>query len=160
MFLVSLQVKKAFFALVANGVRAAPLWESKKQSFVGEWPSWGRLSGKGPPIPAECSTFHPCWFSLIDIFQIEEHSGFCILNQTRPLVNLGQLTLLQSFLLFRCLRVFGGEGNCSFNFAISEHSEGGFVYQLREQNDQMWSDELRALALVCAGSVQSLFITV
>lgn len=31
-----LQVKKAFFALVANGVRAAPLWESKKQSFVGE----------------------------------------------------------------------------------------------------------------------------
>lgn len=30
------QVKKAFFALVANGVRAAPLWESKKQSFVGK----------------------------------------------------------------------------------------------------------------------------
>ncbi|KAG7455205.1 hypothetical protein MATL_G00254130 [Megalops atlanticus] len=28
-------VKKAFFALVANGVRAAPLWETKKQSFVG-----------------------------------------------------------------------------------------------------------------------------
>ncbi|KAM9332053.1 5'-AMP-activated protein kinase subunit gamma-2-like [Pholidichthys leucotaenia] len=34
-FDTSLQVKKAFFALVANGVRAAPLWESKKQSFVG-----------------------------------------------------------------------------------------------------------------------------
>lgn len=33
---LSLQVKKAFFALVANGVRAAPLWESKKQSFVGK----------------------------------------------------------------------------------------------------------------------------
>ncbi|CAN9506203.1 unnamed protein product [Ophioblennius macclurei] len=31
----TLQVKKAFFALVANGVRAAPLWETKKQSFVG-----------------------------------------------------------------------------------------------------------------------------
>ncbi|XP_036714660.1 5'-AMP-activated protein kinase subunit gamma-3 isoform X3 [Balaenoptera musculus] len=30
-----LQIKKAFFALVANGVRAAPLWDSKKQSFVG-----------------------------------------------------------------------------------------------------------------------------
>lgn len=29
------QVKKAFFALVANGVRAAPLWDSEKQSFVG-----------------------------------------------------------------------------------------------------------------------------
>lgn len=34
--LICLQVKKAFFALVANGVRAAPLWESKKQSFVGK----------------------------------------------------------------------------------------------------------------------------
>lgn len=31
-----LQVKKAFFALVTNGVRAAPLWDSKKQSFVGK----------------------------------------------------------------------------------------------------------------------------
>lgn len=30
------QIKKAFFAMVANGVRAAPLWDSKKQSFVGE----------------------------------------------------------------------------------------------------------------------------
>uniref|UniRef100_A0A7N8XGY4 Protein kinase AMP-activated non-catalytic subunit gamma 2 n=1 Tax=Mastacembelus armatus TaxID=205130 RepID=A0A7N8XGY4_9TELE len=34
-FDTTLQVKKAFFALVANGVRAAPLWESKNQSFVG-----------------------------------------------------------------------------------------------------------------------------
>lgn len=34
-----LQIKKAFFAMVANGVRAAPLWDSKKQSFVGEL--WG-----------------------------------------------------------------------------------------------------------------------
>ncbi|KAG9356113.1 hypothetical protein JZ751_000957 [Albula glossodonta] len=33
-FDTALQVKKAFFALVANGVRAAPLWETKKQSFV------------------------------------------------------------------------------------------------------------------------------
>uniref|UniRef100_A0A8B9EL32 5'-AMP-activated protein kinase subunit gamma-1 n=1 Tax=Anser cygnoides TaxID=8845 RepID=A0A8B9EL32_ANSCY len=36
------QVKKAFFALVTNGVRAAPLWDSKKQSFVGE------QAGRGP----------------------------------------------------------------------------------------------------------------
>ncbi|KAM6468932.1 5'-AMP-activated protein kinase subunit gamma-1 isoform 1-T1 [Liasis olivaceus] len=35
-FDTSLQVKKAFFALVTNGVRAAPLWDSKKQSFVGK----------------------------------------------------------------------------------------------------------------------------
>ncbi|EHB11110.1 5'-AMP-activated protein kinase subunit gamma-2 [Heterocephalus glaber] len=33
-FDTTLQVKKAFFALVANGVRAAPLWESKKQSLL------------------------------------------------------------------------------------------------------------------------------
>lgn len=41
------QIKKAFFALVANGVRAAPLWDSKKQSFVGKeglgrWRWWGQ----------------------------------------------------------------------------------------------------------------------
>uniref|UniRef100_A0A8C6LND6 5'-AMP-activated protein kinase subunit gamma-1 n=1 Tax=Nothobranchius furzeri TaxID=105023 RepID=A0A8C6LND6_NOTFU len=34
-FDTSLQVKKAFFALVSNGVRAAPLWDSNKQCFVG-----------------------------------------------------------------------------------------------------------------------------
>ncbi|VDK67880.1 unnamed protein product [Litomosoides sigmodontis] len=30
-----LPVKKAFFALIYNGVRAAPLWDSKRQEFVG-----------------------------------------------------------------------------------------------------------------------------
>lgn len=30
------QVKKAFFALVANGLRAAPLWDNKLQRFVGK----------------------------------------------------------------------------------------------------------------------------
>uniref|UniRef100_A0AAY4AT21 CBS domain-containing protein n=1 Tax=Denticeps clupeoides TaxID=299321 RepID=A0AAY4AT21_9TELE len=34
-FDTSLQVKKAFFALVANGLRAAPLWDNKSQRFVG-----------------------------------------------------------------------------------------------------------------------------
>lgn len=38
-------MKKAFFALVTNGVRAAPLWDSKKQSFVGERGGWGGLWG-------------------------------------------------------------------------------------------------------------------
>ncbi|XP_038853894.1 5'-AMP-activated protein kinase subunit gamma-1-like isoform X2 [Salvelinus namaycush] len=33
--ILCLQVKKAFFALVANGLRAAPLWDSKTQRFVG-----------------------------------------------------------------------------------------------------------------------------
>ncbi|XP_066467715.1 5'-AMP-activated protein kinase subunit gamma-3 [Tiliqua scincoides] len=34
-FDTTLQIKKAFLAMVANGVRAAPLWDSKKQCFVG-----------------------------------------------------------------------------------------------------------------------------
>jgi len=34
-FDTQLLVKKAFFALVSNGVRAAPLWDSSKQEFVG-----------------------------------------------------------------------------------------------------------------------------
>ena len=34
-FDTQLLVKKAFFALVYNGVRAAPLWDSKEQKFVG-----------------------------------------------------------------------------------------------------------------------------
>ena len=34
-FDTQLLVKKAFFALVYNGVRAAPLWCSSKQRFVG-----------------------------------------------------------------------------------------------------------------------------
>ena len=34
-FDTQLLVKKAFFALVYNGVRAAPLWDSANQKFVG-----------------------------------------------------------------------------------------------------------------------------
>ncbi|XP_063394343.1 uncharacterized protein LOC134679373 [Cydia fagiglandana] len=34
-FDTQLLVKKAFFALVYNGVRAAPLWDSQKQKFIG-----------------------------------------------------------------------------------------------------------------------------
>ncbi|XP_040214051.1 5'-AMP-activated protein kinase subunit gamma-3 [Rana temporaria] len=34
-FDITLQIKKAFLALVANGVRAAPLWDSKQHCFVG-----------------------------------------------------------------------------------------------------------------------------
>ncbi|XP_059172992.1 5'-AMP-activated protein kinase subunit gamma-2-like isoform X2 [Physella acuta] len=34
-FDTELNVKKAFFALVYNGVRAAPLWDSNKQDYVG-----------------------------------------------------------------------------------------------------------------------------
>lgn len=34
-FCLYLQVKKAFHALVYNCVRAAPLWDSSKQDFIG-----------------------------------------------------------------------------------------------------------------------------
>lgn len=34
-FDTQLLVKKAFYALVYNGVRAAPLWDSEQQKFVG-----------------------------------------------------------------------------------------------------------------------------
>ena len=34
---IFIQVKKAFFALVYNGVRAAPLWDTTKQDFVGKF---------------------------------------------------------------------------------------------------------------------------
>lgn len=37
-YIVLTQVKKAFFALVANGLRAAPLWDNKLQRFVGKTP--------------------------------------------------------------------------------------------------------------------------
>uniref|UniRef100_A0A672YED8 5'-AMP-activated protein kinase subunit gamma-2-like n=1 Tax=Sphaeramia orbicularis TaxID=375764 RepID=A0A672YED8_9TELE len=54
-FDTTLQVKKAFFALVANGVRAAPLWESKKQSFVGK------------------SSICYYYYSTVQIYELEEH---------------------------------------------------------------------------------------
>ncbi|EDQ87437.1 uncharacterized protein MONBRDRAFT_9993 [Monosiga brevicollis MX1] len=34
-FDIDLKVKKAFFALVQNGIRSAPLWDSRRQQFVG-----------------------------------------------------------------------------------------------------------------------------
>jgi 5'-AMP-activated protein kinase regulatory gamma subunit len=34
-FDTELQVSKAFFALVYNGVRAAPIYDSKEQDFIG-----------------------------------------------------------------------------------------------------------------------------
>uniref|UniRef100_A0A669BV72 5'-AMP-activated protein kinase subunit gamma-1 n=1 Tax=Oreochromis niloticus TaxID=8128 RepID=A0A669BV72_ORENI len=65
------QVKKAFFALVSNGVRAAPLWDSKKQCFV------GMLT-----ITDFINILHRCfsyvYFTLflvkhVQIYELEEH---------------------------------------------------------------------------------------
>ncbi|XP_048958820.1 5'-AMP-activated protein kinase subunit gamma-1 isoform X7 [Canis lupus dingo] len=58
-----LKVKKAFFALVTNGVRAAPLWDSKKQSFV------GMLT-----ITDFINILHRYYKSaLVQIYELEEH---------------------------------------------------------------------------------------
>uniref|UniRef100_A0A803VB22 CBS domain-containing protein n=1 Tax=Ficedula albicollis TaxID=59894 RepID=A0A803VB22_FICAL len=57
------QIKKAFLALVANGVRAAPLWDSKKQSFV------GMLT-----ITDFINILHRYYRSpLVQIYEVEEH---------------------------------------------------------------------------------------
>ncbi|KAM5326723.1 5'-AMP-activated protein kinase subunit gamma-3 isoform 1-T2 [Glossophaga mutica] len=62
-FDTTLEIKKAFFALVANGVRAAPLWDSSKQSFV------GMLT-----ITDFILVLHRYYRSpLVQIYEIEEH---------------------------------------------------------------------------------------
>ncbi|XP_065110244.1 5'-AMP-activated protein kinase subunit gamma-1 isoform X2 [Paramisgurnus dabryanus] len=62
-FDTSLQVKKAFFALVANGLRAAPLWDNKQQKFV------GMLT-----ITDFINILHRYYKSpLVQIYELEEH---------------------------------------------------------------------------------------
>ncbi|XP_031413998.1 5'-AMP-activated protein kinase subunit gamma-3 isoform X5 [Clupea harengus] len=62
-FDTTLQVKKAFFALVANGLRAAPLWDNKLQRFV------GMLT-----ITDFINILHRYYTSpLVQIYELEEH---------------------------------------------------------------------------------------
>lgn len=62
-FDISLQVKKAFFALVDSGVRAAPLWDSKLQTFV------GMLT-----ITDFINILHRYYKSpMVQIYELEEH---------------------------------------------------------------------------------------
>ncbi|NXX76501.1 AAKG3 kinase, partial [Urocolius indicus] len=62
-FDISLEIKKAFVALVANGLRAAPLWDSKTQSFV------GMLT-----ITDFINILHRYYRSpLVQIYEVEEH---------------------------------------------------------------------------------------
>ncbi|KAM9417135.1 5'-AMP-activated protein kinase subunit gamma-2-like isoform 4-T4 [Salvelinus alpinus] len=76
-------VKKAFFALVANGVRAAPLWETKKQNFV------GMLT-----ITDFINILHRYYKSpMVQIYELEEHQietwRELYLQETfKPLVNI------------------------------------------------------------------------
>lgn len=61
------QVKKAFFALVANGVRAAPLWDNKLKCFVGE-----------PYSKCPVSVTHPKLYRFIRawVMSVVCHEGF------------------------------------------------------------------------------------
>ncbi|XP_023695852.2 5'-AMP-activated protein kinase subunit gamma-1 isoform X2 [Paramormyrops kingsleyae] len=62
-FDTTLQVKKAFFALVANGLRAAPLWDNKLQCFV------GMLT-----ITDFINILHRYYKSpMVQIYELEEH---------------------------------------------------------------------------------------
>ncbi|TNN48952.1 5'-AMP-activated protein kinase subunit gamma-2 [Liparis tanakae] len=62
-FDTTLQVKTAFFALVANGVRAAPLWDAKLKCFV------GMLT-----ITDFINILHRYYKSpLVQIYELEEH---------------------------------------------------------------------------------------
>ncbi|KAF5893225.1 5'-AMP-activated protein kinase subunit gamma-1-like isoform X2 [Clarias magur] len=62
-FDTALQVKKAFFALVSNGLRAAPLWDSKLQRFV------GMLT-----ITDFITILHRYYKSpMVQIYELEEH---------------------------------------------------------------------------------------
>nr|XP_025036529.1 5'-AMP-activated protein kinase subunit gamma-2 isoform X1 [Pelodiscus sinensis] len=100
-FDTTLQVKKAFFALVANGVRAAPLWESKKQSFVGMLTITDFINilhryYKSPMCFKMDSLRIPCMFfpgTEVQIYELEEHKietwRELYLQETfKPLVNI------------------------------------------------------------------------
>ncbi|XP_012384158.1 5'-AMP-activated protein kinase subunit gamma-3 isoform X2 [Dasypus novemcinctus] len=62
-FDTTLEIKKAFFALVANGLRAAPLWDNKKQSFVGMLTITDFI--------LVLHRYYRC--PLVQIYEIEEH---------------------------------------------------------------------------------------
>ncbi|TKC39950.1 hypothetical protein EI555_017241 [Monodon monoceros] len=62
-FATSLKVKKAFFALVTNGIQAAPFWDSKKQGLVGMWTTTDFIN-----------ILHRYYKSAsVQIYELEEH---------------------------------------------------------------------------------------
>uniref|UniRef100_A0A6P7FFN2 Uncharacterized protein LOC114327576 isoform X1 n=1 Tax=Diabrotica virgifera virgifera TaxID=50390 RepID=A0A6P7FFN2_DIAVI len=81
-FDTQLLVKKAFFALVYNGVRAAPLWDSSKQEFVGmltitDFIKILRMYYKSPDVAMD---------------ELEEHkldTWRRVLKDKKPLINIG-----------------------------------------------------------------------
>lgn len=82
-FDTQLLVKKAFYALVYNGVRAAPLWDSQKQQFVGMLTITDFIK--------ILQMYYTSPNSSMD--QLEEHKldtwRNVLLNQVMPLVSIG-----------------------------------------------------------------------
>lgn len=72
-----LQVKKAFFALVANGIRAAPLWDSSRQVFVGEWV----MEGVFPWITT--GSVKACYITRHTQLALVKPSVFIVLSETQ-----------------------------------------------------------------------------
>ncbi|XP_065354287.1 uncharacterized protein SNF4Agamma isoform X6 [Calliphora vicina] len=85
-FDTQLLVKKAFYALVYNGVRAAPLWDSQKQQFVGmltitDFIKILRMYYKSPNASIEQLEEHKLdtWRNLTGVLH----------NEVMPLVSIG-----------------------------------------------------------------------
>ncbi|XP_036400965.1 5'-AMP-activated protein kinase subunit gamma-1-like isoform X4 [Megalops cyprinoides] len=74
-FDTTLQVKKAFIALVANGLRAATLWDSKRQCFVEPFLSYFPVSLPGMlTITDFINILHRYYKSpMVQIYELEEH---------------------------------------------------------------------------------------
>ncbi|KTF85639.1 hypothetical protein cypCar_00035103, partial [Cyprinus carpio] len=80
-FDTTLQVKKAFFALVANGLRAAPLWDNKLQRFVGMLTITDFINilhryYRSPLVgcdPCLFSNDHLVLYFVVQIYELEQH---------------------------------------------------------------------------------------
>ncbi|XP_025093940.1 5'-AMP-activated protein kinase subunit gamma-2-like isoform X3 [Pomacea canaliculata] len=75
-FDTQLNVKKAFFALVYNGVRAAPLWDSAKQDYVGmltitDFINILKMYYKSPEKSATSETAEPA--ATVRMDELEDH---------------------------------------------------------------------------------------
>ncbi|XP_054479687.1 5'-AMP-activated protein kinase subunit gamma-1 isoform X1 [Anoplopoma fimbria] len=89
-FDTKLKVKKAFFALVANGLRAAPLWDSKLQRFVGktrdQWNSQSEVL-----VPVNCNNGIINIFSFTGMLTITDFINILHCYYRSPLVQMYEL---------------------------------------------------------------------
>uniref|UniRef100_A0A8P4KEU9 CBS domain-containing protein n=1 Tax=Dicentrarchus labrax TaxID=13489 RepID=A0A8P4KEU9_DICLA len=113
-FDTTLQVKKAFFAMVANGVRAAPLWDNKLKCFVGMLTITDFINilhryYKSPLVQIYELEEHKIetWRGLVD----EENKNFCVNNLCFPL-------LTEIYLQYSLNRLISITPDCSLFEAI------------------------------------------